>query len=67
MKIRMVRPFRVYKVGDVIDAPDGMARQWITHGLAVEDKQRDLIELETATASPAVETADATPRKRRRK
>jgi hypothetical protein len=68
MKIRMVRPFRVYRTGDVIpDAPDGMARYWIANGLAVEEKQQDLVEqLETATAEPVVERADATPRKRRK-
>lgn len=67
MKIRMIRPFRVYRKGDVIDAPTGMARHWIAHGLAVEDTQRDLTEqLETATAELDVERADATPRKRRK-
>jgi hypothetical protein len=68
VKIRMIRPFRVYRVGDVIpDAPDGMARYWIARGLAVEDTQRNLVEnIETADAEPEVERADATPRKRRR-
>lgn len=67
MKIRMIRPFRVYRKGDVIDAPAGMARHWIAHGLAVEDAQRELVEqLETATAEPKVERADATPRRRRK-
>lgn len=67
MKIRMVRPFRVYRKGDTIDAPVGMARHWIANGLAVEETQRDLAEqLETATAEPEVERADATPRKRRK-
>jgi hypothetical protein len=67
MKIRMVRSFRVYRKGDVLDAPAGMARHWIAHGLAVEDKQQELPQqIETAAIEPDVERADLTPRRRRR-
>jgi hypothetical protein len=64
MKIRMVSSFRHYKRGQVLeDAPDGMAREWIQRGLAVEDKQQTI---ETAAIQHLAETADATPRKRGR-
>lgn len=64
MKIRMVQSFRVYRRGQVLpDVPDGMARDWIQRGLAVEDKQT---EIETAAVEHQAETADATPRKRGR-
>ena len=64
MKIRMVQSFRVYRRGQVLpDVPDGMARDWIQRGLAVEDRQT---EIETAAIEHQAETADATPRKRGR-
>jgi hypothetical protein len=64
MKIRMVQSFRVYRRGQVLpDVPEGMARDWIQRGLAVEDKQT---EIETAAVEHQAETADATPRKRGR-
>ncbi len=66
MKIRMVQSFRAYRRGQVLtDAPDGMAREWIRRGLAVEDRQEQLIE--TAAVEHIAETADATPRKRGRR
>lgn len=65
MKIRMVQSYRVYRRGQVLpDVPDGMANDWIRRGIAVEDKQADLIE--TAAVEHQAETADATPRKRGR-
>ncbi len=65
MKIRMVQSFRVYRRGQVLpDVPDGMARDWIKRGLAVEDRQT---EIETAAIEHEAETADATPRKRGRR
>jgi hypothetical protein len=64
-KIRLVRPYRAYNKGTVLDVPGGQAHEMIVHGYAVEERQQDL--LETATAEPEVEQADATPRKRRRK
>lgn len=64
-KIRLIRPFRAYNRGTVLDVPGGQAHEMIVHGYAVEERQQDL--LETATAEPEVEQADATPRKRRRK
>ena len=64
-KIRLIRPFRSYNRGTVLDVPGGQAHEMIIHGYAVEERQQDL--LETATAEPEVEQADATPRKRRRR
>jgi len=64
-KIRLIRPFRSYNRGTVLDVPGGQAHEMIVHGYAVEERQQDL--LETATAEPEVEQADATPRKRRRR
>ena len=64
MKIRMVQSYRVYRRGQVLpDVPDGMANDWISRGLAVEDRQT---EIETAAVEHQAETADATPRKRGR-
>lgn len=65
VKIRMVQSYRVYRRGQVLpDVPDGMANDWIRRGLAVEDRQSQLIE--TAAVEHQAETADATPRKRGR-
>jgi len=64
-KIRLVRPYRAYNKGTVLDVPGGQAHEMIVHGYAVEERQQDL--LETAAAEPEVEQADATPRKRRRR
>jgi len=64
-KIRLIRPFRSYNRGTVLDVPGGQAHEMIVHGYAVEERQQNL--LETATAEPDVEQADATPRKKRRR
>jgi hypothetical protein len=64
-KIRLIRPFRAYNRGTVLDVPGGQAHEMILAGYAVEEKQRDL--LDTATAEPEVRTSDATPKKRSRK
>ena len=65
MKIRMVQSYRVFKRGQVLpDVPDGMANDWIRRGLAVEDRQPELIE--TAAVERKAEHADATPMRRRR-
>ena len=64
-KIRLVRPYRAYNKGTVLDVPGGQAHEMIRAGIAVEETQQQL--LDTATAEPEVRTADATPRKRSRK
>jgi hypothetical protein len=64
-KIRLIRPFRMYRSGSVLDVPGGQATEMIRQGYAVEETQQQL--LETAAADPEVRTADATPKKRSRK
>jgi hypothetical protein len=64
-KIRLVRPFRAYRSGAVLDLPGGQATELIRQGYAVEETQQQL--LETAAAEPEIRTADATPKKRSRK
>lgn len=63
-KIRLVKPYRSYSPGAVLDVPGGQAAEMILHGYAVEEKQLDLIE--TAAVEPEVRTADATPKRRRK-
>lgn len=66
VKIRMLTSYRHYRRGTVLpDVPDGMANDWIRRGIAIEDRQGDLIE--TAAIEHQAETADATPRKRGRR
>lgn len=64
-KIRLVRPFRAYRAGAVLDLAGGQATELIRQGYAVEETQQQL--LETAAAEPEIRTADATPKKRSRK
>ena len=64
-KIRLIRPFRVYRSGTVLDVPGGQATEMIRAGYAVEETQQQL--LDTATVEPEVRTADATPKKRSRR
>ena len=63
-KIRLIRPFRSYVRGSVLDVPGGQADEMIRTGIAVEEKQQDL--LETAAVEPEIRTADATPKRRRK-
>ena len=65
MKLRMLRPFRSYRTGQVVEIPGGLALELIGKRFAVQDRQQELIE--TAAVEHAVETADATPKRRRRK
>jgi hypothetical protein len=64
MKVRFIRAWKVYCVGDTIDVPDGMATELVNTGRAVRDTQQLL---ETAAVEPAeMRTADMTPRRRRK-
>ena len=65
MKLRILRPFRSYRTGQVVEIPGGLAAELIVKRFAVEERQQDL--LETAALEPATETADATPKRRRKK
>lgn len=64
MKIRLIRPFRAYVKGAVLDVPGGQAREMIAYGVAVEEKQQSL--LETAAVEPETEQADLTTKRRKR-
>ena len=50
-KLRMLRSFRSYRPGQVVEIPGGLAMELI----------------ETAAVEHDVETADATPKRRRKK
>jgi len=66
MKIRMAKPHGAYKPGEVIEVPERLALNLIAWEYATEvrDDQQTLIE--TASVKPVAESADVTPRKRRR-
>jgi hypothetical protein len=63
-KIRFTRAWRAYRTGQVVEIPGGLATQLLAQGVAVEERQQELIE--TAAVEPAVERADATPKRRRK-
>ena len=63
-KLKFTRAWRGYRTGQVVEIAGGLAAQLIAQRVAVEDRQQDLIE--TAALEPEAETADATPRRRRR-
>lgn len=66
MKIRLTRAHGAYKVGEVIDLPERQAQSLIAWEYATEvrDSQQTLIE--TASVEPVAESADLTPRRRRK-
>ena len=64
-KLKMLRSFRSYRPGQVVEIPGGLAAELIAKRFAVEDRQQELIE--TAAVEHDVETADATPKRRKRK
>jgi len=63
-KIKFVRSWRAYRSGQVAEISGGLATQLLAQGVAVEDRQQQLIE--TAAVEPEAETADATPRRVKR-
>lgn len=64
-KLKFLRSWRAYRTGQVAEVPGGIAAELLARQIAVEDRQADLIE--TAAVEPEVETADATPKRRRRR
>jgi len=64
-KLKMLRAFKNYRAGQVVEIPGGLAAELIAKRFAVEDRQQELIE--TAAIEPATETADATPKRRGRR
>jgi hypothetical protein len=63
VKLQFVRSWRSYCSGQTVDIPGGLAAELIARKVAVEDKQKSLIE--TAAVETPVKTADATPRRKR--
>lgn len=64
-KLKFVRSWRGYRTGQVVEIPGGLAQQLLSMRVAVEDNQQTLIE--TASLEHEAETADATPKRRRKK
>lgn len=63
-KLKFTRAWRGYRAGQTVEVPGGLAAQLLAQRVAVEDLQGSLIE--TAALEPKAETADATPRRKRR-
>lgn len=61
-RMKFVRSWRVYRAGQVVEIPGGLAAELASKRIAVEDHQGTLIE--TAAMEPVAETADATPQRR---
>jgi len=64
-KIVFTRAWRGYRKGQVAELPGGITTQLLAQRVAVEDNQPTLIE--TAALEHDVETADATPKRSRRR
>lgn len=66
MKIRMSKPYGAYRKGEVVELPEQQAESLIAWEYAsrVDGSQQSLIE--TAAVEPVVETADVTPRRKRK-
>jgi len=62
----MLRPYGAYKPGEVLDLPQRQAEGLVAWEYAAEvrDSQQTLIE--TASVEPVAETADVTPRRRKK-
>lgn len=63
-KLKFIRPWRGYRKGQVVDVPSGLALELVSKRVAVVDDQPTLIE--TAAIERHTETADATPKRRRK-
>jgi hypothetical protein len=61
-KLKFIRSWRSYRLGQTVDVPGGLAAELIARKVAVEDKQQPLIE--TAAVEMPARTADATPRRK---
>jgi len=64
VKLKFSRSWRGYAKGQTADVPGGLATQLLAMRVAVADKQTLI---ETAAVEHAVETADATPKRRGRR
>ena len=65
VKLKFVRSWRSYRLGQTVDIPGGLAAELIARKVAVEDKQHPLIE--TAAIEMPARTADATPRRKKKR
>lgn len=65
IRVRFVRPYRVYRTGDEIDMDRGPAKGWIVSGI-VEPVLQEQRLIEEAMIEHRSETADM-PHRRRRK
>ena len=63
MKLKFIRSWRSYRLGQTVEIPGGLAAELIARKVAVEDKQHEVIE--TAAIEMPARTADATPRRKR--
>jgi len=66
MKIRMARAHGAYKPGEVIDLPERQAQSLIAWEYATEVRDNQQTLVETASVEPVAESADLTPRRRRK-
>jgi len=64
-KLKFVRSWRSYRSGQTVDISGGLAAELIARKVAVEDKQHPLIE--TAAIEVPARTADATPRRKKKR
>lgn len=64
MKLRLLRAYRAYKKGDVVEFPSGISIELLRSQYAVVEAQQEL--LETASVEVQSRQADITPRRRRR-
>lgn len=63
VKIRIAKAFNGYKLGQVFEWGDGMARVFIARGMAVPSDEKPI---ERATVEPEVEKAVQSPPVRRK-
>jgi hypothetical protein len=63
-KLKFTRSWRGYRSGQVVEIAGGLATQLVAQGVAVEDRQQDLIE--TAAVEPGAAPPHATPRRVKR-
>jgi hypothetical protein len=64
VKIKLAKNYSTYTVGTVVDCDEETAGRLIREGIAVAERQMDLIE--TASVEHDAERADVNPRRTRR-
>jgi hypothetical protein len=62
----MKRPHGAYKPGEVLDLPERQAQSLIAWEYATEVRDNQQTLIETASVEPVAESADLTPRRRRK-